>query len=109
MTAPAQFSPLSAAYPEAEYWEESNVPYVFFPALKFESGGKLKVMQALLCPAKRDGYATRLFLQEQIPDGKRKWQAHTIRGRAWWTFSWKDVPASLPWLEILANHLRPLQ
>lgn len=66
-------------------------------------------MQALMCPAARDGYATRLFLEDQISNRGQNWKTHTIRGRSWWAFSWNDVPANLPWLEIFANHLRALQ
>lgn len=109
MSAPAQFADVKGAYPDVEFWEENGLPYVFFPELRFMSGGKQRKMRALLCPAGRDGYATRLFLEEQIPNRVQNWNPFTILNRSWWACSWANVPASLPWLQILANHLRPLQ
>lgn len=109
MSAPAQFGPVQTAFPDAEFWEEGGQPYVFLPELRFVGAGKRKKMQALLCPSPRDSYTTRLFLEEQIPERVQNWKQVTIRGRTWWACSWNNVPASLPWLEILANHLRPLQ
>jgi hypothetical protein len=85
------------------------MPYVFFPVLKFDSGNTPHAMPALLCPANRDGYPTRLFLEKKIPSRGNNWNVFQIRSRSWWACSWRDVPASLPWLAILANHLRPLR
>ncbi len=109
MSPPAQFSPVRETWPDVEYWEEAGIPYVHFPVLRFPAAGQETAMAALLCPRRRDGYDTRLFLEQQISGRGQNWKRHTIRGRAWWTFSWGGVSADLPWEEILANHLRALQ
>lgn len=109
MSIPDAFTAVKEALPDAEYWEEGGLPYVFIPRLCFESGGKKLSMPAVLCPAARDSYPTRLFLEKQVAAKGQNWKAHVIRGHSWWAFSWNEVPASLPWLQILANHLRAMQ
>lgn len=106
----AQFAAFKATHADAEYVEESGIPFVLIPKLTFHSKGVKKVMRALLCPAQHTGYTTRLFLEEQVPTAEaQNWNPFTIRNQTWWACSWQNVPASLPWLEILANHLRPLK
>ena len=109
MSPPPAFAAVKEAWPDAEFWEEGGLPYIFFPVLKFVSGDKMLVMKALLCPAHGGSYPTRLFLENQVPNRGENWKNSRIRGHSWWVCSWKDVPASLPWLAILANHLRPLR
>ena len=42
----------------------------------------------------------------EIAESKKlTWQAHTLCGETWWACSWQGVKASLPWVQILANHL----
>jgi hypothetical protein len=55
----------------------------------------------------RSVYRTRLFVDRQIaaPNAKN-WTPHSLCGRSWWACSWQDVGADLPWINMLANHLR---
>jgi hypothetical protein len=106
---PNAFEPVKAAWPDAEYWEESGLPYAYIPSMSFSSGGNSLTMKVLICPAQRDGYASRLFFEKQVPGRGANWKVFQIRGQQWWACSWGNVAASMPWLVILANHLRPLQ
>ena len=50
---------------------------------------------------------TRLFLSGPVQGGAaQNWNQYSICGRQWYVCSWQGVPATLPWIEILANHLR---
>jgi len=100
---------IKSVYPDAELWEEGGEPLVFIPGLAFHSGGKTVVRNALLCPRKHSsaGYPTRLFLSGQVPGRGNNWSQHVIRGdNGWFSPSYNDVPAEMPWLDILAAHLR---
>ena len=90
----------------AELWDEGGQEIVFLPDLRFESSSGRREMDALLWPAPRDGYESRLFLSEAIPARAGHNGAANIKGRPWYAVSWRGVSASLPWVEVLANHLR---
>jgi len=94
---------------DAELWEEGGNSLVYLPALKIQVAGVGTQVDALLCPRKYDGYDTRLFLAKPFPVKGQNWKAFTICGRTWHAFSYQGVSASLPWLEILANHLQVLK
>ncbi len=103
---------LKRLYPAVELWAEGGRPFVFFPELTVDTAGKKTVMKALLQPhASSDNYPTRLFLERQIetPPPARNWQARMACGVSWMTWSWTGIPETLPWEEILANHLKGLQ
>ena len=72
------------------------------------NGGKVTV-DGLLCPRDHASYTTRLFLSQPFPNRGQNWTVHQIMGRAWHTMSFNNVPASLPWSEILAIHLGQLK
>ena len=96
--------------PAAELWSEGGRPVVFLPGLRiYVRGGRTEVRDALLCPWEHSGgYSTRLFLSaaiDGVPEAKN-WTSHNLQGRPWTVCSWNGVPADLPWIEILANHLR---
>lgn len=93
---------------DAELWEENGMPLVFLPDLKVHSDGAPHLVDGLLCPRDRDSYSTRLFLSKPFPGKGNNWNAFNIKGLTWHACSWQGVPSTLPWLEILANHLRPL-
>lgn len=79
----------------------------YLPGLKVETGTGAVEVNALLVPFEHSGYRTRLFVDNQItaPNAKN-WTSHIVCGRSWHVCSWNEVPAALPWMEILANHLR---
>ena len=107
MNAQAQLAQLQELSPEAELWTEDGQPVAFLPAVRFAAGGSRIVRDLLLWPRERDGYATRLFVSEPVNAGKgQNWKAFSLFGRTWHACSWQGVPGTLPWIEILANHLR---
>lgn len=107
----AELIKLRSLCPAAELWDEGGQPLVFLPGLKVESGGAFHVVDGLLCPRARDGYPTRMFFSRSFAGNGmgQNWNVFNIKSRPWHACSWKDVPAALPWLEIVANHLRPLR
>ncbi len=109
MDVQAELAKLQKVFPAAELWDEGGQPLVFIPDLCFRSAGKIIQTDGLLCPRQHSsaGYATRLFLRHQVPNKGQNWAQHVIRGMTgWFSPSYENVPASLPWLEILAAHLR---
>lgn len=99
-------SGLQAICPEAQVLVEGGKTYVLLPRLKVTVDGKVRELDALLCPGEHSGYATRLFLSEVLSGKIQNWTPHTILGRLWHTWSWKDIPASLPLPQMLLEHLR---
>ena len=95
---------LRTVCPGAALWDEAGEPLVFLPDLKVDSAGTVHTVDALLCPRMRDGYDTRLYYSRQLPV-PRDWSAHAVMAGSWYTFSWQGIPASQPWLDILASHL----
>ncbi len=97
--------------PDAAALQDADKDYIFLPALKIASDGKVVVMDALLRAGEHSGYATRLFLAQPLPSKGRGggWTAHTICGRTWHTWSWNNVPANLPLPQILLEHLWALR
>lgn len=100
---------LQLVCPGAEMWEEGARPYVFLPKLKIAHAGKSQAVDALLAPRGDGSYETRLYLEKPYPSRGQNWTVHSILGRTWHAMSWNGVSAALPWLQILANHLRPLR
>jgi hypothetical protein len=115
MSSVAQIESLQAACPGATEKHEAGYHFVFLPQLKVPVGDQVKVMDALLALTSHSGYATRLFLNEQIAERSTingqpaNWTEHQILGKNWWTWSWRDIPTNLPWIQILLAHLRALQ
>ena len=90
---------------------DAGMEYVYLPALKIQTDGRVIVMDALLRASEHSGYPTRLFLAQALP-GKGLgggWSVHTIGGRTWHTWSWKGVPPTLPLPQILLGHLWALR
>ena len=97
--------------PEASFLSDGGKDYIVLPNLKISTDGKLIVMDALLRPGEHSGYSTRLFLAEPLPSRGRGggWTVHSICGRTWHTWSWRDVPETLPLCQILLEHLWALR
>jgi hypothetical protein len=96
--------------PLAELMTEGGQTAVYMPGVQFQAGTARVTRDLLLWPAPRDGYLTRLFLSQKVTGSVgRAWTAFTLCGRSWWAVSWQGVPANLPWIEVLANHLRAFQ
>ncbi len=104
----AELAPLRLLSPELDRWSEGGKTLVFLPSLQFEAKGKAVTRNALLWPYDRDGYTSRLFLSERAPSHQAlNWQqTFSLGGREWHSWSWKDVPNTIPLSAILAGHLR---
>ena len=100
---------LRRIFPEASLFWEAGKQYIHFPILKVPISGVATDMEGLLCPTEHSGYQTRLFLSQQVPGKGQNWNPHTILGKAWHTWSWNGVEASLPLMDILLGHLRALR
>ncbi len=109
MSTEAQLQSLQAVCAGAAIKQEANYMFVFLPSLQVQVGDQTKTMDALLSVQAHSGYTTRLFLAEQIVERPVNWSQHQILGRNWWTWSWQNVPETLPWIQILLSHLRALQ
>lgn len=102
------FEALRSLYPKTQILEQCGQKVAYIPDLKLRHLGRTVEVRALLWPHARDGYETRLFLGEKIPGKANNWNSFSIFGKAWWACSWRGVKASLPWPEMLANHLRAI-
>lgn len=104
----AELAPLKRLSAKADRWSEGGKVLIFLPSLQFEAKGKPVVRDALLWPHERDGYPSRLFLSERAPSHQAlNWNlSFNLQGREWQSWSWKDVPNTIPLSGILAGHLR---
>jgi len=82
---------------------------LYMEGLRFLVGGKEHKMDALLClNYPNPTYPTKLYLSEKLSGGLNWNESAYLLGRQWHTYSWKDVPANRPLIEILAAHLAAL-
>jgi hypothetical protein len=88
---------------------EGGTRYIYLPELKVTVGAADRVLDALLCPGPHNGYTSRLFLSTPISERGANWSQWQIFGRTWHTWSWQNVPAELPWIQIVLEHLRALR
>ncbi|MDO8773509.1 MAG: hypothetical protein Q7K57_33345 [Burkholderiaceae bacterium] len=103
----AQFNALKVFYPAAQCWSEGDREVAYLPGVTIQAAGCPVEVALLLHPHGKDGYDTRLFVDRKVAETKGlNWQAHTVCGETWWACSWQGVNASLPWVQVLANHLR---
>jgi hypothetical protein len=93
----------------AEIWDEGGRPLVYLPGMPVQHNGGVVTVDSLLSPREHSSYTTRLFLSQPFPNRGQNWTMHQIMGRAWHAMSFNNVPASLPWTEILATHLGQLK
>lgn len=88
---------------------EGGCFFLYLPGLRVLSASHIFVLDALLCLQARDGYPTRLFLSQQVPNRGNNWTQHRILDRTWYTWSWNNVAASNRPAQVLAEHLRALR
>ena len=87
---------------------EGGCTYLLLEKLALPEGCTPLVVDALLCPAPRDGYQSRLFFSDLINSGRSlNWNANGVRilDRNWHAFSWKVERPGLRLSEILIRHL----
>ena len=92
--------------PDCHLLHEGGNPVVLLPGFPFRAGDRDMKMDLLLHPSAHSGYVTRLFFAEQVQGKGANWNRHRVVDREWWAPSWKDVPPTLPWTSMLAEHLR---
>ena len=97
---------LRRTYPDAKEYTEGGLLYIHFPKFALPSGG---VVEALLLLNGANPYTTRFFLPNQVVGKGPNWTEHQILNKKWWTWSWKDIPGDIRYMEILSNHLRALR
>ncbi|KFG90842.1 hypothetical protein BV98_001373 [Sphingobium herbicidovorans NBRC 16415] len=106
--AQVQLTRLRMLCPGAELWDGLGTPLVFLPGLRVESSGTVHTVDALLSPASREGYETRLYFSRQLPKALN-WSSYALMARSWFAFSWQGIKASQPWLDILGSHLEAVK
>jgi hypothetical protein len=106
---------LHSVCPDAKLLFENGKPLIFLPRLKIRVGSTIKTIDALLCPSEHSGYMTRLFLAEPISECQSikgqpaNWSVHQLLSKMWHTWSWQNVPADLPILQILIAHVKAFE
>jgi hypothetical protein len=109
-SATEELAALQRLYPAAYGGKEGTLDVAYIPGLLVGRAGHKSPVLALLYPHLESGYPTRLYLDRQVATTEPKsWQTRVVSGETWWSISWMGVPNSLPWTEILANHLKGLQ
>jgi hypothetical protein len=105
-----QIAAVKAAYPDISVAEEGKVNFLLIEKLKLPDGCNPRVVDALLCPAARDGYPSRLFLSQKIShrgpgQGWNPNHAVVILGRQWWAVSWKTDGKEKPLMGMIMDHI----
>ena len=107
MSNPVQaFARLKAVHESAVLLKEGGRPVALLRSFRFTAAGSGETMDLLLVPFKHSGYTTRLFFERKIDGCGSNWSPHRVVDRNWWAPSWNEVPASLPWPEMLHAHMR---
>lgn len=103
------FAALKALHEACRLLREGGKPVILLPGFSFRAARAAQCMDLLLYPSGHSGYATRLFFESAIAGRGSNWTQHRVIDRNWWAPSWKDVPESMPWLNMLSAHLRAVQ
>ena len=90
-------------------YQESGLGYLMIPKLKLPDGCSPSECNALLCPAGRDGYPSRLYFEQRIATkGSPNWTQARILERQWEAVSWKIEP-NIRLAQMVGAHLRALR
>lgn len=107
-----QVKELKSIAPDLSIAQEGGYTYIRIDNLQLPDYCKPNVVNALLCPSQRDGYASTLFYSAQI-NGLPKtpnWNRVNVRilGENWYAISWR-VNSGLRLAEMLIVHLNALR
>ena len=110
---PAQVEELKRCYPNLSSVSEGGTDFVRIPSLPLPKGCNPAVIDALLCPSVRDGYASRLFLSAKVSHSGpgQNWNASGVQiaGSKWWAVSWNTNQPNLRLLGMVINHIQAFQ
>ncbi len=105
-----QLSALQIVCPGAVMMQEGGVTYVYLPRVRLPASCGSRMVEGLLRPGPGpDGYTTRLYLSEACPNRGQNWTTHQILAKTWHTYSFNNVPADIPLIEIFSNHFTVLR
>jgi hypothetical protein len=94
----------------AKVMTESDSVYIFLLALKLPPGCSPSPVDALLrLKSPLADYPTRLFFAAQVASSKAlNWNSLNvpILQKIWFAYSWNNVAADRPAIELVAEHLR---
>lgn len=103
---------LKHLYGDIQRADEGGSPYFLVTGLPLPEGCTPRRVDALLCPAPRDGYPSRLFFAER-PSSRSSpnWNGQVrILERNWFAFSWKiNASEPLRLAQVIQAHLRGLR
>jgi len=104
-----QIAALKTLYPRLSAAEEGGLPYLRIEELKLPAGASPAIVTGLLCPALRDGYQSRLFLDQKISHSGRgtNWnpvEGVVILGHRWYAVSWQ-TKAGQSLIQMMLDHL----
>jgi hypothetical protein len=106
-----QINELKSIAPNLSIAQDGGITYIRIDSLQLPEGCSPQIVNALLCPFKKDGYESSLFYSELIKGGpSRNWNRNGVRilGENWYAVSWK-VNAGLRLVEMLQIHLKALR
>jgi len=105
-----QLAALQVVAPGAVEMQEAGVTYVYLPKVRLPASCGSKEVEGLLRPGPGpDGYTTRLYLSQPCANRGANWTVHQILAKTWHTYSYNNVPADLPLIEIFSNHFKVLR
>lgn len=85
---------------------DSTAAFIDLPDLRLPAGS---VVAGLLRLGGADGYSSRLFLSEAVPNKGANWSVHQLFGRTWHTWSWNNVDPGERVSLVLTDHLAALR
>jgi hypothetical protein len=94
---------------DVSYRIDGSHRLVLMQGLRFLAAGVAQKMDALLGLDRNNAtYPTKLYLEKQLGGGLNWNEEAQLLARKWYSYSWKDVPNTLPLFDILAAHLAAL-
>jgi len=106
----AELESLRVISPQASLIEEGGTHWVLLPKTRLVVSNSVAVLDTLLCPLGQGGYTTRLLLERRTNSKSNlNWTTLVALGCTWHTWSWQNVPAGQPWLQIFSEHARLLR
>jgi hypothetical protein len=106
-----QIEELKALCPGVSQGEEGQTTYFLLPGLQTPADCSPARVDALLCPAPRDGYEFRLFFAEKVTSRNGlNWHFNgRILERNWHAFSWKANCTGLRLAQMVSLSLAALR